>query len=158
MQKKKLFWIQFQFVFVSPSLVSLSAHKVTFLGLVQFRTGPMTDGIKRCWWCMHRTMVCTTVCFIPSGFGPVRNCATFLSILFLILIFIFTDFNIIIINHLMHGFYYFLNSVFHFIRLSTHKTMERESFLNFVSKVTANTTPISHRTHVDIRWPGIQPL
>ena len=44
-----------------------------FLALVQFRTGPMTDGIKRC-WCMHSTMVCATVCFIPSGFGPVRNC------------------------------------------------------------------------------------
>ena len=43
------------------------------LTLVQFRTGPMTDGIKRC-WCMHSTMVCATVCFISSGFGPVRNC------------------------------------------------------------------------------------
>ena len=27
----------------------------------------MTDGIKRCWY-MHGTMVCVTVCFIPSGF------------------------------------------------------------------------------------------
>ena len=40
--------------------------------LVQFRTGPMTDGIKRC-WCMHSTkstvmMVCATVtvCFSVS--------------------------------------------------------------------------------------------
>ena len=40
--------------------------------LVQFRTGPMTDGIKRC-WCMHSTMVCTTMCFIPSGFGVDRG-------------------------------------------------------------------------------------
>ena len=41
----------------------------------EFRTGLimlMTDGIKRC-WCMHSRMVCATVCFIPSGFGPVRN-------------------------------------------------------------------------------------
>ena len=33
--------------------MELGAIKVT----VQFRTEPMTDGIKRC-WCMHRTMVC----------------------------------------------------------------------------------------------------
>ena len=27
-------------------------------------------------WCMHSTMVCVTVCFIPSGFGPVWNCTS----------------------------------------------------------------------------------
>ena len=35
---------------------------------MQFRTGPVTDGIKHC-WCMHSTMLCATVCFITSGFG-----------------------------------------------------------------------------------------
>ena len=29
--------------------------------LVQFRTGPMTEGIKR-YWCMHSTMVCVWLC------------------------------------------------------------------------------------------------
>ena len=51
------------------------------MALVEFRTGPMTDGIKR--WCMHSTMVCVTVTvsvdsvcalIIPSGIGTVQNC------------------------------------------------------------------------------------
>ena len=29
--------------------------------LVQFRTGPMTDGVKRC-WCMHITSGCVRLC------------------------------------------------------------------------------------------------
>ena len=45
-----------------------------FSALVQFRTGLMTDGIKHC-WCMHSTGS-VWLCFIPSGFGPVRNCTS----------------------------------------------------------------------------------
>ena len=53
---------------------------VVFAALVQFRTGPITDGIKCC-WCMHSAMVhgvCQCVlysirlCLRPCG--PVRNC------------------------------------------------------------------------------------
>ena len=42
----------------------------------------MTDGmiqLKRCWVLVHAQHdgVCdSTVCFIPSGFGPVRNCTS----------------------------------------------------------------------------------
>ena len=46
--------------------------------LVQFRTGPMTDGIKRYWVLVHaqHDRWCVPLCFIPSVIGPVRNCTS----------------------------------------------------------------------------------